>query len=122
MVCGVRGRVPRIAENSKKINGGKKVTRGSSDHHIPCSTSPPGGERVAVSSGGEGATVRATRTSPKHAPHPWGRACAAGAAGAPQMLCADQPWCGPNAHHVRGDRSGPLGMRPRCLGSAQNSC
>ena len=150
--CAACGGACRIAENSKKFKGGQKVTRGSSDHHIPrsptcqpresvesscdggplCSsgilnfnsiprsTSPPGGERVAVSSGGEGATVRATRTSPRHAPHPWGQACAAGAARAHQKLCADQPWCGPNAHHVRGDRSGPLGMRPRCLGSMQN--
>ena len=61
----------------------KKVAKFSPAHCFPFSDSTPGGERVAVSRGGEGGTVRPTRTSPRRTPHPWGPLRAAGPPGGP---------------------------------------
>ena len=73
----------------------KKVTTLSLAHCFPFSDSTPGEERVAVSRGGEGGTVRPTRTSPRRTPHPWGPLRAAGPPGGPRRPRAPNHCAGP---------------------------
>ena len=123
---GTRGAVRSVractpnGRKSTKMEMAKNGTISSWELHFPLSGSPPGGERAGLSRGGEGTTVRPTRTSPRRAPHPWGQGRAAGPAGHPRKVCTDQPLCGANAYHDGGDRSGPLGMWAPLLGSMQN--
>ena len=112
--------LPSIATCSTQEEILGKVATLSPAHYFPFSDSTPGEERVAVSHGSEGPTVRPTPTSPRRTPHPWGPLRAAGPAGRPRKVAGIEPLCGPNAHHVGGDRSGRVGTWGQLLASAQN--
>ena len=86
-----------------------KVATLSPAHCFPLSDSTPGEERVAVSRGGEGGTVRPTRTSPRRTPHPWGPLRAAGPAGRPRKGAGTEPLCGAGPTYIMW---GTCGERP----------